>query len=146
MDAPNIQLHYSHRRCCICDVKRFCGRKFIWNNVRGWQLKTVDIRRTTDLISFDPPVLSLILADDEVEVVVFRNFDRKAGHWIKPVGGADDQWFPQRIPRCLDPDVPQVSSLLRIAGSDGPARVEYTCSMRSGRDPQELGVIEINWP
>ncbi|WP_287188700.1 hypothetical protein, partial [Mesorhizobium sp.] len=66
--------------------------------------------------------------------------------WIRPVEGAEDQWFPQRIPRCLNPQVPQVSTLLRIAGRDGPARIEYTCSMHLERDPQELGVIEINWP
>jgi hypothetical protein len=109
-------------------------------------MKTIDIRRVADLISFEPPILSLKLDDGQVEVVVFRNFDRKAGHWIRPVEGADDQWFPQRVPRCLDPEAPQVSSFLKIAARDGPARIQYNCSMHLDRDPRELGVIEINWP
>ncbi len=67
-------------------------------------METIDIHRVDDVISFDPPVLSLPLADDEFEVVVFRNFDRKAGHWIMPAGGTEDHWFPERIPRCLDPE------------------------------------------
>ncbi|CCV11600.1 hypothetical protein [Mesorhizobium sp. STM 4661] len=106
----------------------------------------VDIRRVDDVISFDPEVLSLTIAPGSPEVVVFRNNDRKAGHWIMPVGRSEDQWFPEPLARCTDPDFPPVSSHLILTSDDGPKEYPYTCSKHPHRDPAEGGSIKVNMP
>ena len=62
----------------------------------------INIRRYNDVISFEPQVITLALKPEEFEMVVFRNFDRKAGHWIMPVDGADDSWFSEKMARSTE--------------------------------------------
>jgi hypothetical protein len=109
----------------------------------GRQLAFIDIRRDNDVISFEPMELRLELGPHEFEIVVFRNFDRKAGHWIKPIDGDDDAWFEEKIARSTEQDVPQNSSLLKIEGANAPITLRYVCSMHPDRDPAETGSIVV---